>query len=116
MILPTIPWRSDLQSISASMPISRVIWRSLGEELLQRVAQRSRVEIADDATFTHQRDLALLLRHHHDDGVRLLRETDGGAVTSAERLGDIRIHRQWQEASRGGDASLLDDDRAVVNG
>ena len=59
--------------------------------------------------------LPLLLRHDHDDGVGLLGEADGGAVARAERLRDVRIPGQRQEAAGGGDSAVLNDHRTVVD-
>src|SRR5262249_10817427 len=61
------------------------------EQLLQRIAQRPGVEIADDFPLAHERDLALLLRPDSDDGVGLLGEAEGGGVPRAGRLRDVRV-------------------------
>ena len=51
-----------------------------------------------------------------DDGeaVALLRDAEGGAVAEAERLGDVVVVRNGEDAPRGLDALVGDNHRAVV--
>ena len=71
-------------------------------------------QVALEAAGDRQRNLPALLGHHHGDGVVLLGQADRGAVARAEIAPDDRIDGQRQEAGRGGDAILLNDDRAVM--
>ena len=88
---------------------------SSDQQLLQRAAQRAGVEVARDAPVEHQRDAAVLLGDDDDHRVGLLGEADGGAMAGAERLADVRVGGQRQEAAGGGDAALAHDERAVVD-
>src|SRR5829696_2647938 len=89
-----------------------------GAALLDQAAQaRPKIvggEAALDLPVERDRDLAGLFRHDHRRGVALLGQADRGAMPGAELTAEPRVHRQREEARGGGDAALLQDNRAVM--
>ena len=68
-----------------------------------------------DAALARERDGAVFLGDDEHHGVGLLGEADRGAVPRAERLRHIGVGGERQEAAGRGDASVLDDERSVVD-
>src|SRR5581483_11230176 len=75
----------------------------------------SRIDVTRDLPLADERRHAVLLRDDDRERVRLLREPDRRAMARAERLRDVRVRREGQEAAGRGDAAVLDDERAVVD-
>src|SRR5262249_37916732 len=68
------------------------------EELGETVTEGVVVLRALEAPFHGEGDAARLLRHHEDDGVRLLAEPEGRAMPRPHGAPELRVARQRQEA------------------
>jgi hypothetical protein len=79
-------------------------------------SERLAGQVAGELALDRDRDPAGLLADDERDGVGLLGDADRRPVAGAHRLRERRVVREGQEAARGGDAVVLDDDRAVVEG
>src|SRR5215467_14282837 len=84
------------------------------EELGETVTEGVMVLWALEAPLHGEGDPARLLRHHEDDGVRLLAEPEGRAMPRPHGAPELRVARQRQEAARCGHAPGADEDGPVV--
>ena len=78
------------------------------------MSQRIRIEKSFDFAIVGQRNRARLFRHDDCNRVGFLRYADRRAMPRSEFLAQSRFHRQRQEASRRGNAAVLDDHGSVV--
>ena len=84
------------------------------EQVADGAGELPLVEVADDPGALDEADLAVLLRHDHDDRVGLLGDAERGTMARPEALGVDRRLGQRQEGARREDRLAADDDRAVV--
>src|SRR5215813_14615961 len=105
------------QPVTCGLPPGLLGERGRGlerEELGETMTEGVVVLRALEAPLHGEGDAARLLRHHEDDGVRLLAEPEGRAMPRPHGAPKLRVARQRQEATRCGHAPGADEDGPVV--